>query len=67
MLLFQGVSRYLLVSVEKETKMILDLMLSIILTFGASGPSGNFNECPAAEQPDAVATVQVINIGVDLA
>jgi|KBSSwiStaDraftv2_1062776.scaffolds.fasta_scaffold147980_4 hypothetical protein len=38
--------------------MILDLALSIILTFGASGPSNNFNECPPADQPDAVATVQ---------
>jgi hypothetical protein len=48
--------------------MILDLALSIILTFGASGPSNNFNECPPADQPDAVATaVQVINTAVDQA
>jgi hypothetical protein len=26
--------------------MILDLVLSVILTFGAGGPSNNFNECP---------------------
>lgn len=54
-------------SVEKEIKMILDLMLSIILTFGASGPSGNFDECPPADQPDTVAAVQVINTVVDQA
>jgi hypothetical protein len=47
--------------------MILDIVLSVILTFGASGPTGNFDECPPAEQPDAVAAVQVINIGVDQA
>ena len=47
--------------------MILDLVLSIIVTFGASGPSGNFNECPPADQPDAVAAVQVIDTVVDQA
>jgi hypothetical protein len=47
--------------------MILDLVLSIILTFGASGPSNNFNECPPADQPDTVAAVQVINTTVDQA
>ena len=51
----------------KETKMILDLVLSIIVTLGASGPSGNFNECPPADQPDAVAAVQVIDTVVDQA
>ena len=67
LLLFQSVSRYLLVSAEKETTMILDLVLSVILTFGASGPSNNFNECPPADQPDTVAAVQVINTTVDQA
>ena len=47
--------------------MILDVLLSIIITFGASGPSGDFNECPAADQPDTVAAVQVINTVVDQA
>jgi hypothetical protein len=47
--------------------MILDLVISIILTFGAGGPSNNFNECPAADQPDAVAAVQVVNLNVDQA
>ena len=36
--------------------MILELALSIIVTFGA-GLSGNFGECPAASDPDTVATV----------
>lgn len=45
--------------------MILDIVLSVILTFGASGPSGNFNECPPADQPDTVAAVQVINTVAD--
>ena len=47
--------------------MILDLVISVILTFGAGGPSNNFNECPAAAQPDAVAAVQVINTTVEQA
>jgi hypothetical protein len=47
--------------------MILDLVISVILTFGASGPSNNFNECPPADQPDTVATMQVINPTVDQA
>ena len=46
--------------------MILDVLLSIIITFGA-GPSGNFDECPPADQPDTVAAVQVINTVVDQA
>ena len=50
----------------KETKMILELFLSIIVTLGA-GLSGNFNECPPSDQPDAVAAVQVINTAVDQA
>lgn len=33
--------------------MILELALSIILTFGA-GLSGNFSECPAASDPGTV-------------
>ncbi len=36
-------------------KMILELLLSIVIVFGASGPTGNFDECPIADQP---ATVQ---------
>ena len=47
--------------------MILDLVISVILTFGAGGPINNFNECPPAEQPDAVAAVQVIDTTVDQA
>ena len=43
----------------KETKMILDLALSIILTFGAGGPTGDFNECPPASDNETVATSQV--------
>lgn len=35
--------------------MILEILLSIVITFGASGPSGDFNECPGTDQP---ATVQ---------
>ena len=34
--------------------MILELLLSIVITFGASGPTGNFEECPVADQPAAV-------------
>ena len=34
--------------------MILDILLSIVITFGASGPTGNFDECPTADQPVAV-------------
>ena len=34
--------------------MILELLLSIVITFGASGPTGTFNECPPNEQPVAV-------------
>lgn len=47
--------------------MILDIVISVILTFGAGGPSNNFNECPPADQPDAVATAQVVNPTVDQA
>jgi hypothetical protein len=47
--------------------MILDLVISIILTVGAGGPSNNFNECPPADQPDAVAVVHVVNLDVDQA
>ena len=35
--------------------MILELLLSIVITFGASGPTGDFNECPVDNQ---TATVQ---------
>lgn len=35
--------------------MILELLLSIVITFGATGPTGSFDECPVADQP---ATVQ---------
>ena len=38
--------------------MILDIVLSIVLTFGAGGPIGNFNECPAAGDTETVATSQ---------
>ena len=41
----------------KETKMILELLLSIIVTFGP-GLSGNFGECPPASDSDTVATAQ---------
>ena len=34
--------------------MILELLLSIVITFGASGPTGNFDQCPVADQPVAV-------------
>ena len=34
--------------------MILELLLSIVITFGVSGPAGNFDECPVADQPAAV-------------
>jgi hypothetical protein len=34
--------------------MILELLLSIVITFGATGPVGNFDECPVADQPAAV-------------
>ena len=47
--------------------MILDILLSIVITFGASGPSGSFNECPLADQPDTVATVQATTTTVDQA
>jgi hypothetical protein len=33
--------------------MILELLLSIVITFGA-GPTGNFDQCPVADQPVAV-------------
>ena len=33
--------------------MILEILLSIVITFGASGPTGDFNECPATDQPAA--------------
>ena len=45
----------------KETKMILDIVLSIILTFGASGPSGDFNECPAAGDTEPAVAAQTTN------
>ena len=35
-------------------EMILDILLSIVITFGASGLTGNFNECPAASEPETV-------------
>ena len=35
--------------------MILEILLSIVIAFGASGPTGNFDECPTGDQP---ATVQ---------
>jgi hypothetical protein len=35
--------------------MILELLLSIVITFGVTGPTGDFNQCPPADQP---ATVQ---------
>lgn len=38
--------------------MILDIVLSIVLTFVAGGPTGDFNECPAASYSETVATVQ---------
>jgi len=34
--------------------MILELLLSIVITFGATGPTGGFDECPVADQPAAV-------------
>jgi hypothetical protein len=34
--------------------MILELLLSIVITFGTTGPTGNFEECPAADQPVTV-------------
>ncbi len=34
--------------------MILELLLSIVITFGASGPTGDFNECPVTDQPVTV-------------
>ena len=34
--------------------MILELLLSIVITFGASGPTSGFNECPTGDQPVAV-------------
>ena len=36
--------------------MILEILLSIVITLGA-GPTGGFNECPVAEQPPAVQQV----------
>ena len=38
--------------------MILDIVLSIVLTFAAGGPTGNFHECPAAGETETVATSQ---------
>jgi hypothetical protein len=35
--------------------MILEILLSIVIAFGASGPTGDFNQCPTDGQP---ATVQ---------
>ena len=40
--------------VEGE-KMILEILLSIVIVLGASGPTGTFDECPTDDQP---ATVQ---------
>jgi len=34
--------------------MILELLLSIVITFGVSGPTGNFDQCPSGDQPAAV-------------
>ena len=34
--------------------MILELLLSIVITFGVSGPTGNFDQCPVTDQPAAV-------------
>jgi hypothetical protein len=34
--------------------MILEILLSIVITFGVSGPTGDFDECPVADQPAAV-------------
>ena len=34
--------------------MILELVLSIVIALGAPGPTGDFNECPATDQPVAV-------------
>ena len=42
----------------KETKMILEILLSIIVTFGAGGPTGNFGECPTGSEPETVAVQQ---------
>ena len=41
----------------KETKIMLEILLSIVITFGA-GLTGNFGECPAASQPETVAAQQ---------
>ena len=42
----------------KETKMILEILLSIIITFGAQGPTNDFGECPATSEPETVAAQQ---------
>ena len=34
--------------------MILELVLSVVIIFGASGPTGGFDECPVTNQPVAV-------------
>lgn len=40
--------------------MILDLILSIVITLGgAQSPTGGFNECPPATDPDTVAAVLI--------
>ncbi len=38
--------------------MILEILLSIIVTFGAQGPTNNFGECPATSEPETVAAQQ---------
>lgn len=46
-----------MIGVHKETKMILEILLSIVITFGA-GLTGDFGECPASSQPETVAAQQ---------
>ena len=38
--------------------MILEILLSIIITFGAPGPTGDFGECPAGGEPETVVAQQ---------
>lgn len=38
--------------------MILDIVLSIVVTFGSGGLTGDFGECPPADQTEVVATSQ---------
>ena len=46
-----------MIGVHKETRMILEILLSIVITFGA-GLTADFGECPAGREPETVAAQQ---------